>query len=56
MDTWKNGIKKTFDDIAYENFKEAEIKCLYDPTDESYNDAKNKLEICKNREIDIKTY
>ena len=56
MNMWENGIKKTFDDIAYENFKEAEIKCLYDPTDESYNDAKNKLEICKNREIDIRTY
>lgn len=56
MDTWKNGIKKTFDDIVYENFKEAEINFLNNPTEKNYNDTKEKLEICKNREIDIRTY
>ena len=56
MSTWKNGIKKAFDDISYENFKEAEINFLNNPTEENYNDAKDKLEICKNKGIDIRTY
>ena len=56
MNNWQDGIKKTFDDLAYENFKKAELECLYDPTDENYNNAKEKLEICKSRNIDIRSY
>ena len=56
MNEWQYGIKKTFDDLAYEEFKKAELECLYDPTEENYNNAKEKLEICKNRGIDVSTY
>ena len=56
MNEWQCGIKKTFDDLAYENFKKAELECLYNPTEENYNNANEKLEICKNRGIDVSTY
>ena len=56
MNEWQYGIKKTFDDLAYENFKKAELECLYDPTEENYKNAKEKLEICKSRNIDIRSY
>ena len=56
MNEWQCGIKKTFDDLAYENFKKAELECLYNPTEENYSNAKEKLEICKNRGIDVSTY
>ena len=56
MNEWQCGIKKTFDNIAYENFKKAELECLYNPTEENYSNAKEKLEICKNRGIDVSTY
>lgn len=56
MNEWQRGIKKTFDDLAYEEFKKAELECLYDPNEENYNNAKQKLEICKNRGIDVSTY
>ena len=56
MNNWQDGIKKTFDDLAYEKFKKAELECLYDPTEEKYNNANEKLEICKSRNIDISTY
>lgn len=56
MNEWQCGIKKTFDDLAYENFKKAELEYLYNPTEESYSNAKQKIEICKSRNIDISTY
>ena len=56
MNEWQCGIKKTFDDLAYENFKKAELEWLYNPTEENYNNAKQKLEICKSRNINISTY
>ena len=56
MNEWRDGIKKTFDNIAYENFKKTELECLYNPTEENYNNAKEKLEICKSRNINISTY
>ena len=56
MNEWQCGIKKTFDDLAYENFKKAELECLYNPTEESYSNAKEKLEIYKSRNIDIRSY
>lgn len=56
MNEWQYGIKKTFDDLAYENFKKAELECLYDLTEENYSNAKEKLEICKSRNIDIRSY
>ena len=56
MNEWQYGIKKTFDDLTYEEFKKAELEYLYDPTEESYNNAKQKLEICKSRNINISTY
>ena len=56
MNNWQDGIKKTFDNIAYENFKKAELECLYNPTEENYSNAKEKLEICKSRNIDIRSY
>ena len=56
MNEWQRGIKKTFDDLAYEEFKKAELECLYNPTEENYNNAQEKLEICKNRGIDVSTY
>ena len=42
MNEWQYGIKKTFDDLAYEEFKKAELEYLYDPTEENYNNAKQK--------------
>ena len=56
MNEWQYGIKKTFDDLAYKEFKKAELECLYSPTEENYNNAKEMLEICKSRNIDITTY
>lgn len=56
MNEWQYGIKKTFDDLAYKEFKKAELECLYNPTKENYNNAKEMLEICKSRNIDITTY
>ena len=56
MNEWQCGIKKTFDDLAYEEFKKAELEYLYDPTEKNYNNAKQKIEICKSRNIDISTY
>ena len=56
MNEWQYGIKKTFDDLAYEEFKKAELEFLYDPTEENYNNAKQRLEICKSRNINISTY
>ena len=56
MNNWQCGIKKTFDDLAYKEFKKAELECLYDPTEENYNNAKQKIEICKSRNINISTY
>ena len=56
MNEWQCGIKKTFDDLAYEEFKKAELECLYDPTEENYSNAKQKLEICKSRNINISIY
>ena len=54
-------IKEYWDDAVkyykdYEEFKKAELECLYDPTEENYNNAKEMLEICKSRNIDITTY
>ena len=45
MNEWQYGIKKTFDDLAYEEFKKAELECLYNPTEENSNKAKEMLEI-----------
>ena len=56
MNEWQYGIKKTFDDLAYEEFKKAELACLYNPTEENQSNANEKLEICKSRNIDITTY
>ena len=56
MNEWQYGIKKTFDDLAYKEFKKAELECLYNPTEENYNNAKQKIEICKSRNINISTY
>ena len=56
MNEWQYGIKKTFDDLAYEGFKKAELECLYNPTEENYNNAKEMLEICKSRNINISIY
>ena len=56
MNEWQCGIKKTFDDLTYEEFKKAELEYLYNPTEENYNNAKQKLEICKSRNINISTY
>ena len=56
MNEWQCGIKKTFDDLAYEEFKKAELECLYDPTEENYSKAKEMLEIRKSRNINISTY
>ena len=56
MNEWQCGIKKTFDDLAYAEFKKAELECLYSLTEENYNNAKEMLEICKSRNINISTY
>lgn len=56
MNEWQRGIKKTFDNLAYEEFKKTELECLYDSTEENYNKVKEMLEICKSRNIDITTY
>ena len=56
MNEWQRGIKKTFDDLAYEEFKKAELEYLYNPTEKNYDNAKEKIEICKSRNIDIRSY
>ena len=33
MNEWQYGIKKTFDDLVYEEFKKAELEYLYNPTE-----------------------
>ena len=51
-------IKDADSSLTWEqvNFKKAELECLYNPTEKNYNNAKQKLDICKSRNINISTY
>ena len=53
---WKQGVKEACDQIAFKRFLKAELEFLHNPTEENYNDAKEKLDVLTSRGIDLKTY